>query len=280
MSTIESIGGSSVLYAEDMIEKVGTVATDSEKEAERERYLANVFLNNADDKRYNGVRERLEESVALGRNEYPRTLSDMHEFMSNKCPDSNVKNNSGNRGNNNSNKFSMLQRGRYLAQTGGNSPINSNWVLLDSCSTNIVFRESKFPSYIQSCSKLEKLQMESGSGVVTYSSKGIIKLQDLPVHYKKGTIANVLSFKEVSSIPGVRITVDTDVDQAMLVHMGSRVLKFTQCNDGLFYLDLTNYKLNESLTDYTTPTNFCLLQSVDKIKSLHTKSQIKRAKNS
>ena len=109
MSTIELIGGSSVLYAEDIIEKNGTVATDSEKEAEQERYLAIIFLNNADNKRYNGVRERLEESVALGRNKYLRTLSDMYEFMSNKCPDLNVKNNSGNWGNNNSNKFSMLQ---------------------------------------------------------------------------------------------------------------------------------------------------------------------------
>ena len=84
--------------------------------------------------------------------------------------------------------------------------------------------------------------MESDGGVVTYSSKGIFKLLDLPVHYKKGTIANVLSFKEASSILGVRITVDSDVEQVMLVHMGSRVLKFTRCNDGLFYLDLTNYK--------------------------------------
>ena len=42
---------------------------------------AAYFLNNVDGKRYNGLRQRLEEGAMLGRDEYPLTLAHTYELL-------------------------------------------------------------------------------------------------------------------------------------------------------------------------------------------------------
>ena len=63
----------------------------------------------------------------------------------------------------------------------------------------------------------------------------------------------------------------------MLVNFGENVLKFKECKQGLYYLDLESYKLDSTVKDYFSSNNISLLQSVNDLKDLYTKKQIKLA---
>ena len=56
----------------------------------------------------------------------------------------------------------------------------------------------------------------------------------MPVYYNKESLANVLSFKEVAALKGVRIALDTSVENAITVHYGEMVLKFKEYKNGLY----------------------------------------------
>ena len=77
------------------------------------------------------------------------------------------------------------------------------------------------------------------------------------VHFNKDSIANVLSFKKVSELPGVRITTDTGVEKAFFVHTKEgEVIKFLACKDGLYYHDVSaKNKSKASVNSYSQHTN-------------------------
>ena len=78
----------------------------------------------------------------------------------------------------------------------------------------------------------------------------------------------------------MNITTDTAVERAMIVHINGRSLKFKECNQGLYYLELSTYKLNSTINDYSTLStckNVNLLQSINNNKSIYTKEEIKLA---
>ena len=274
VSTVDLTSGLNVLCPTDIMDKVNAVPTTEEIKTERERFTAMLFLKNADEKRYGDLRHRLKESAALGRNEYPKTLATMYELMVSQCPDQ-PSSTSNNR--NNNNRYNVLQTGYTLTQSSEQVSIDPNWILLDTCSTDSVFCESKFLSNISKCKKDDSLEIISNGGTVRYDMKATFDLLKLPVYYNKNSLANVLSFTQVASLPGVSITTDTSVERSMNVHIGNNILKFKECNQGLYYLDLENYKLNNSINDYFSSTNISLLQSVNKSKDLYTKKQVRLA---
>ena len=197
----------------------------------------------------------------------------MYELMVSQCPDQ--PSTSNNR--NNNNRYNVLQVGYTLTQSSEQVSIDPNWILLDTCSTDSVFCESKFLSNVSKCNENDSLEIVSNGGTVIYDKKGVFDLLNLPVYYNKNSLANVLSFTQVASLPGVSITTDTSVERSMNVHINNNILKFKECNQGLYYLNLENYKLNSSINDYFTSTNVSLLQSVNKSKSLYTKKQVRLA---
>ena len=144
--------------------------------------------------------------------------------------------------------------------------IDPNWILLDTCSTDSVFCDERFLSKIVKCDDDEVLQIISNVGMVTYEEKGVFNLLDIPVNHNADSIANVLSFTQVASLPGIYITTDTAVERAMVVHVNGRSLKFSECDQGLYYLDLSEYKLNDSINKYSISSSFRnvnLLQSIN-----------------
>ena len=58
-------------------------------------------------------------------------------------------------------------------------------------------------------------------------------------HYDPTFLANILSMKDVRNMPGIRITMDTLEESAMLIHFSDgNVLKFQKCNDGIYYYNM------------------------------------------
>ena len=78
-------------------------------------------------------------------------------------------------------------------------------------------------------------------GLISFDKKSTLKLLPMKFHFNKNSMATILSFKEVTDIPGVRITTDTEKERAMTVYLGNgRTLKFKECKYGLYFHDTEN----------------------------------------
>ena len=224
--------------------KANEVPTTEEIDAESDRFKAMLLLKSVDEKRYGGLVSDLKNGAALGRNEYPVTVSDMYELICTHCSSqpSNLRRNNNY---NNRSGINLLQHGTrsspsvHLLQIGvlltqSNNIIDSNWVLLDTCSTDSVFNNANFLSGIVKCKDDDILNIVSnGGGAVTYDTIGDFNLLPMPIYYNKRSMANVLSFKQVAALDGVRITMDTTVEKAIIVNFKNTILKFQECKDGL-----------------------------------------------
>lgn len=73
----------------------------------------------------------------------------------------------------------------------------------------------------------------------------------MPVFFNEQSLANVLSFKKVAAIEDVRITFDTTIEKAIVVHVNNITFKFKECKDGLYYFDMTNYNIENHKTKST-----------------------------
>ena len=174
----------------------------------------------------------------------------------------------------------MLQVGFSLAQSSSSQEvINPNWILLDTCSTDNVFRNKKFLTNVRMCETGQELNIITNGGSKLYETFGDVTFLPVAAYYNRDSLANVLSFKKVSEIPGVRITVDTAVENAILVHMKNGTThKFHECHDGLYFMDMEKYNSNYNNSVVTAyPKNISLLSTVAQNKSMYTKEQISRA---
>ena len=225
----------------------------------------------------------------------------MYELICAECPDQPTarnRNNSNNTSNNrndtlllqhstnvqSSSSVHQLQLGVMLTQA--NNVINLNWILLDTCSTDSVFNNNAFLTDITKCEDSDILHIVSnGGGAVTYDTTGFFELLGMQIHYNKNSLANVLSFKQVAALDGVKITLDTSVEKAITVHINGDALKFKECQDGLYFLDMVNLKNKNKngVNNYSKRvssskiSNFCLLNTVKNNKSFYSKKQIKMA---
>ena len=166
-----------------------------------------------------------------------------------------------------------------MAQSNNTDTIDPNWILLDTCSSDSVFRSSKFVSNITQCSEDNILNIISNGGSYTYDTTATFDIFSMLIYFKENTLANVLSFKQIAALPNVKITTDTSIAKAISVHVGDKVFKFEECNDGLYYLDMKKQNnLNNQVNNYSSSSNnICLLNTIDYNKSLFTKMQIRKA---
>ena len=83
---------------------------------------------------------------------------------------------------------------------------------------------------------------------------------------------------------GTRVTINTAVKKAIMVQTNNHCFKFKQCQNGLYYIDMSNidnHKSKKNITSYPNPlqTPVCLLNTVDFNKSLVSKRQVKKAES-
>ena len=82
-----------------------------------------------------------------------------------------------------------------------------------------------------------------------------------------------MSFAEVSNIPGIRIKIDTIIDNCFTVTYDTNVFKFLPCSDGLYYFDITSFENNSIFTNYS------FLETVANNKAYFTRTEVKKAED-
>ena len=108
---------------------------------------------------------------------------------------------------------------------------------------------------------------------VTCKEEANCELLPLKVYFNKDFLANVISFKQVSDMPGVKITTYTSKENAFIVPLkNGKEMKFQNCNDGLYYYDTNSSNHSKSkVNNY----GVSLLNTVANNKLIFTKRQSK-----
>jgi hypothetical protein len=287
----------------------------------QESVKAMLFLKRSDDSRYDDLKKRLEESAILGRDEYPKTVSEMYDLLVRTNGLLSEKKWGGKKPNHRPNvmfaqkdigknmvpgrngKIIPLQcyncqayghvanncpeerqeRGKQgigcaqiiLTQQGGETQnvINHNWILLDTCSTASVCSNIDLVNDIQDCDPSDVLHIVTNGGTQSFKKTGTLKVLPLQVHVNPSSLANILSLKDVASIPGIRITMDTEVERAIHVHVDdNKVLKFNECDDGLYYYDVSTSNFTKPLVN-----NYSFLSTVTSNKRFFTAREVQGA---
>lgn len=92
------------------------------------------------------------------------------------------------------------------------------------------------------------MRVYTNGGHQDYDKVGDVKLFPFEAYYNPNSMANILSLKEVAN--KFRITMDTVKERAMCIHIDKhRVLKFTECLEGLYYFDTSTIANNDTNTN-------------------------------
>ena len=70
---------------------------------------------------------------------------------------------------------------------------------------------------------------------------------------------NILSLKDVTSIPGVQITMDSYKERAIVVEHGDKTIKFKALCDGIYYHDVGS---DNSTISKNTVNDYTMVQTV------------------
>ena len=152
--------------------------------------------------------------------------------------------------------------------------LNKWWILIDTCSTCCVTNNPALLTSIQNCNKQDELNVITNGGSMRYNQMGKMKLLPLELHYNEQSLATILSFKAIVSMPGVHVSYDNLVEDAFHVILPNQfVLKFQPCENGLYYIDSTKLNISQPIKH----ANINLLSTVAQNKSFWTQKEIKGA---
>ena len=100
-----------------------------------------------------------------------------------------------------------------------------------------------------------------------------IILFPIVVHFKHNYMANILSFKNIYSIPGVRMTIDIEQEDVIVITFkDGNTFKFNPYSNSLFYFDTATVIFNNK-PKYLV-TNYSLIQTVNANKEFFTVNEI------
>lgn len=138
-----------------------------------------------------------------------------------------------------------------LSQTDDNG-LPHSWLLLDTCSSNSTTNDAIHVTNITQCYVGDKMTTLTNGGQAVFDKVADLKLLPMKVYFDQNSMANVLSYHEVKSLPGIRITMDTEVEDTINVILKEKneYLKFKLCGAGLYYLDVA--KMSEHRFAYLT----------------------------
>ena len=206
---------------------------------------------------------------------------DRHGHISYNCPEVDKRSQENKKG------YNLTQVQFALAEKNNSNEdiINENWILLNTCSTVNVCRNASIITDIRTCNNDKELTIVTNGGSQDYNQIGFFKYLPIPIYYNPKSIANILSFKEVASVPGICITMDTLTEKAIFVLLpDGRKMKFKECEVGLYYFNVNNdlehskhNNINKEVKDYSQGVN--LLSTVAENKSIFSKREIQGAKN-
>ena len=151
-----------------------------------------------------------------------------------------------------------------------------SWILLDTCSTCDVSNNPNLVTNIHTCDQEDRLTAYTNRGAQLYNLITDLILLPIQVHFKKASMATILSMKSVAAIPGARLMMDTATNNVITLFLKNRqTFVFQQFQNGLYFFDSNDVtKTNKPLQNYS------LLQTVTEQKSYFTPQEIKGADNS
>ena len=94
-------------------------------------------------------------------------------------------------------------------------------------------------------------------------------------YFDNGAIANILSLKDVVGM--YRVTMDTEVENSILIHTPDTVWKFIGIGNGLYYIDITDLDMHKSNHAITPYKQISLLNIVNSNKDYFTRREIEAA---
>ena len=158
--------------------------------------------------------------------------------------------------------------------------ISPSVVMLDSCSESSVFMNKDLVFDLRPCAPDERIVLvTNGNGSIVFEETAIPHiLPGMRVHFNPDSMANILSLRDVASLPGVRITMDSTVARALNVHLPSGVTYvFSEASNGLYILDISTLSnaTNAAVTNYSPS----FLSTVSDNQSQFTRLQIEGANN-
>ena len=148
--------------------------------------------------------------------------------------------------------ISNLQYGYILTQSvgrGGLIPLD--WILLDTCSTNNVVHDHTLLTGREKCSKNQEMKIYTNCGSLNYDTSGLLKYLPIRFYLNDQSIANVLSLKYISDIPGCRIYMDKQVGPEIYVSYQGATLKFEQSINGLYYCRVHDFDVFHGSKNHT-----------------------------
>ena len=119
---------------------------------------------------------------------------------------------------------------------GGNG-IKDSWLLLDSESSIHLIKNPKLLSNIQRAPNGASMVIACNAGTARTCLVGDMKGVGVVWYYKYG-IANVLSLGLLSD--KFRITMDTEIDNALYVHKSRTFQRFERSSSNLYYTNMGN----------------------------------------
>jgi len=169
----------------------------------------------------------------------------------------------------------MIQMGVNCTQQEGDGRyiVPADVIILDSGSTNSCFRNKAYVKDIHQVADSEKLKLFSTGGTTYFEKQGTCNVIPIKVWFDENSLANILSMNEVANIDGVSITMDTSIDNAIIVNFpDGHSFRFEQINDGLYaYNPVSEIKSNNTITNYS------FASTVKANKNFFTRDQINRA---
>jgi hypothetical protein len=107
-----------------------------------------------------------------------------------------------------------------------------NLILLDSDSTDTIFCNRKYVKNIRVSG--EPLSIETNGGVIHSTLKCDIKhMQN--VWFNESSMTNIIALKDMTK--RFRVTMDSEKQLALLVHLPDKIVKFKQFSNGLYAMD-------------------------------------------
>ena len=88
---------------------------------------------------------------------------------------------------------------------------------------------------VDKCKNKYILTVQTNDGLKYFFHTASLHIFPLWVHYNPDSIATILSFKDVTNIPGASITTDTSKERSVFVTLESKYCKFRWCALELYH---------------------------------------------
>lgn len=266
---------------------------DALNDTMRQRAIATLLLENADEARFSDMRQQLRSNFSRGADQYPRTANEAYQQLLSHHDDSTVKpkrrdrnrngrggggrggggRNSGGRGSGNGRGEREVRHfalSEHATATTNHFPngIPSNNILLDTESTTTIFCNGNMLSDIHDVDRVLHITSDGGTKESAHQQgtfPGIGKA------WYGDSIGNIISVAGARRA-GCRIQMDTNVSPSMFLHLtDGRKMEFTEHESGLHLYDADSTQPQPTKDAVITATS--CTQTVSKNKSLYTRRQ-------